>query len=528
MVCPDGRLHLSFNGEILNYRQLREGLKATRSAPAGTPRSCSLCSTATVRTGATSCAASSSTPFTTPMTGELSLFRDRMGILPLYYTSTIPRSSSRRRSRHSCLRCRDGPGSTWPACTTTFAPVCPRAVHAVRGSPQAACRAPAPGRPRPAGSHGGCWSLPDHVRPDAVPRQASISSMRRCLTASPTPWSPTFPSGPTSRGLDSSLIVALPHGFAAARAVATFSAGFRDSRADELPWARQVSELLGTATTRSWSARDFIEPCGPADLASRRAVSEPADVAVYRLAELARRDVKVVFSGEGSDELFAGYPEVPAARLAEVVGAGPVPSAAPAALARSRASACRSGRAAIALGRVAAPARGDRLGLGSRHSPTASGLRSSDLPRVPPEAGMTMPAATPCGGCSTRIATAWLSDNLLDRGDRMCMASSVELRPPFLDQRLVELAFRLPSSVKFRGGTDEVDRQGGRPPILAGRGRRPTKGGLPRLRWDAWFRGGSAGYGLGQADLPRLGRRHSAGRRRRPQAPVPPPFGCRQ
>ena len=46
----------------------------------------------------------------------------------------------------------------------------------------------------------------------------------------------------------------------------------------------------------------------------------------------------------------------------------------------------------------------------------------------------------------------WLADNLLERGDRMTMAASVELRPPFLDHRLVELAFRLPSSVKVRGG----------------------------------------------------------------------------
>jgi asparagine synthase (glutamine-hydrolysing) len=44
----------------------------------------------------------------------------------------------------------------------------------------------------------------------------------------------------------------------------------------------------------------------------------------------------------------------------------------------------------------------------------------------------------------------WLADNLLERGDRMSMAASLELRPPFLDHRLVELAFSLPSSVKVR------------------------------------------------------------------------------
>ena len=47
---------------------------------------------------------------------------------------------------------------------------------------------------------------------------------------------------------------------------------------------------------------------------------------------------------------------------------------------------------------------------------------------------------------------SWLPDNLLERGDRMSMAASLELRPPFLDHRLVELALRLPHSLKVRHG----------------------------------------------------------------------------
>jgi asparagine synthase (glutamine-hydrolysing) len=51
--------------------------------------------------------------------------------------------------------------------------------------------------------------------------------------------------------------------------------------------------------------------------------------------------------------------------------------------------------------------------------------------------------------------SVWLPDNLLERGDRMSMAASVELRPPFLDHRVVELAFSLPSSVKVHGRTSK-------------------------------------------------------------------------
>jgi asparagine synthase (glutamine-hydrolysing) len=47
----------------------------------------------------------------------------------------------------------------------------------------------------------------------------------------------------------------------------------------------------------------------------------------------------------------------------------------------------------------------------------------------------------------------WLSDNLLERGDRMAMASSLETRPPFLDRTLIEAAFRLPSRFKVHKGS---------------------------------------------------------------------------
>ena len=49
-------------------------------------------------------------------------------------------------------------------------------------------------------------------------------------------------------------------------------------------------------------------------------LSEPADVAVFKLAQLARRDVKVILSGEGSDELFAGYPKHRFARATRIAG----------------------------------------------------------------------------------------------------------------------------------------------------------------------------------------------------------------
>jgi asparagine synthase (glutamine-hydrolysing) len=83
---------------------------------------------------------------------------------------------------------------------------------------------------------------------------------------------------------------------------------------------------------------------------------------------------------------------------------------------------------------------------------------------------------------------AWLADNLLERGDRMSMAASLELRPPFLDHELVELAFGLPSNVKLRGGTTKwVVKEVARDLLPADIVDRPKVGFRVPLR--AWFRG---------------------------------------
>jgi asparagine synthase (glutamine-hydrolysing) len=82
----------------------------------------------------------------------------------------------------------------------------------------------------------------------------------------------------------------------------------------------------------------------------------------------------------------------------------------------------------------------------------------------------------------------WLSDNLLERGDRMSMAASIEMRVPFLDHRMVELAFSLPTRYKIRRGVSkwvvkEVARRYLPDEIVD----RPKVGF--RVPIDDWFRG---------------------------------------
>jgi asparagine synthase (glutamine-hydrolysing) len=211
-------------------------------------------------------------------------------------------------------------------------------------------------------------------------------------------------------------------------------------------------------------------------------------MAVFRLAELARRHVTVVLSGEGSDELFAGYPKHRMAPL--LAGAGLVPAAvrAPLVHAVERAMPPRLARARIALRTLRGRSEADRAR--SWFAPFTDAEREELVGRFPRHPREAYPEG---GDLLRRMLVAdvrsWLPDNLLERGDRMSMAASLELRPPFLDHRLVELAFSLPSSVKVRRGTTKwVVKQVARrylPDAIVDR----RKVGF-RVPMDEWFRNG--------------------------------------
>jgi asparagine synthase (glutamine-hydrolysing) len=256
-----------------------------------------------------------------------------------------------------------------------------------------------------------------------------------------------------SGGLDSSLIVAQMQQLRGDDPVHTFSAGFGDHPDDETPWARRVSALLGTHHHEVQVRPTDFEDLWSALTWHRDApISEPADVAVFGLARAAREHVRVVLSGEGGDELFAGYPKYRYARLAEHAAVLP---------ARLRTGLAgplerRLGGHARARTALRAVTAGD---VAEQHAtwfaPFTAAERHRLLGAAAP-AERRAPAALgvdPVDRMLRHDLRHWLPDNLLERGDRMSMAASLELRPPLLDHRLVELAFRLPSSVKVRGGT---------------------------------------------------------------------------
>ncbi|SDI65253.1 asparagine synthase (glutamine-hydrolysing) [Actinokineospora alba] len=493
MESASGRQHLAFNGEILNYRQLRTELPDYPYRTKGDTETLLALYDKHGVNGTSKLRGQFAYALHDAETGELHLVRDRMGILPLYYYAddkvfafaseikalypVIGSPEVDQESLHDYLAHRSVP-----------APF--TLVKGVRKVPQ--------GHRLTLGRDGQLrlrqyWEVP--VRPARVGcgpaeavelvAEALDEALRDALVAD-------VPVGAyLSGGVDSSLITAL---IAKARDGAdlhTFSAGFGDARVDEVEWARKVADIVGSKHHEVIvTAEDFRESWTKLSWHRDAPLSEPADVAVFKLAELARRDVKVVLSGEGSDELFGGYPKYRFARATRWAGLLPaLPRGA--VLRRLEQSLPAAGaRLGVAMRAMAEPSTAERM---RGWFAPFTGAERTALLGEPATRSVLGPYQRGRGDALHRMLYAdshsWLADNLLERGDRMSMAASLELRPPFMDHRVVELAFSLPSSVKVRNGvTKWVVKEVARRHLPADVVDR-KKAGF-RVPLDAWFRGG--------------------------------------
>ena len=266
-----------------------------------------------------------------------------------------------------------------------------------------------------------------------------------------------------SGGLDSTTMLALMSRHAKGT-VKAFSIGFEDKRIyDESPFAAEAARRFGAELHHT-----VFTPNHVVDLAQDliRHIDEPlgdaACLPTFLLSRDARRLVKVVLSGEGADELFAGYeyykhlpPRNPGGRNNLRLN---------------------SGRGLLSRLFRGGARSGIDLSTGFSHKsplsgfPYAIGPQFADLllRELPLEGGAERISAeireleeswlSRSGGGSDlsnalRVDTSgWLPDDLLVKVDRMTMAHSLEARVPFLDYRVVELAFRMPDPVKIRRG----------------------------------------------------------------------------
>jgi asparagine synthase (glutamine-hydrolysing) len=279
-----------------------------------------------------------------------------------------------------------------------------------------------------------------------------------------------------SGGVDSSLVVALMQRHST-RPVRTFTIGFAEKSFDESAEASAVARHLGTEHTAvRVSDQDALDVIPHLADIWDEPFSDSSQIPTFLVSRLARSEVTVSLSGDGGDELFAGYNRhawlerlwrragsVPAP-LRQAVGAamGRLPPGAVEHAARIGAAVPGPWRArnpATKFAKVGKILAADDvadayLALVSHWEDAATVVR-----RAPALASLAAhPEQWPrLGGVTEQLLwldlIGYLPDDILTKVDRGAMAVSLETRVPFLDRDVVDLAWRLPMAVKLRGTT---------------------------------------------------------------------------
>jgi asparagine synthase (glutamine-hydrolysing) len=295
-----------------------------------------------------------------------------------------------------------------------------------------------------------------------------------------------------SGGVDSGLVTM--YAARGSKGFQSFSVGFDDPAWDETERARDSAARAGA------DHHVVVATAGTLEKALQRLIhyhdeplSHPNSVPLYTLSELARKHVKVVLTGEGADELFAGYPRYHLARMRASL------EMLPGGVRSSGAAILRSlpGHRARKAANTLPLSLEESILLNSAYvepdlvaALTGSEVASSlDTRRA--LVAQTFDAADPVRSISRYELLTYLPC-ALDRMDRMSMAHGLEGRVPFLDVPLVEFGLGLPSSLKLGMRTNkrvlkELAKGLLSPSIVQG----PKSGfGLPL---DAWFRGTELG-----------------------------------
>lgn len=278
-----------------------------------------------------------------------------------------------------------------------------------------------------------------------------------------------------SGGIDSSLIVALMQA-QSSRPVKTFTIGFHEEGYNEAEHARLVAKHLGTQHTELYVTPEIALKVIPRlPTIYDEPFSDASQIPTFLVSQLAKQNVTVSLSGDAGDELFGGYTRYSwASSIWRKLGHIPLPlrrvgahglhtlspktwtqlfDAMPA-IVRSRIRTARPGDKAHRLaemlvsstpeelyrGMVSHWKRPDSVVIGATEPPTV--LTANSWLGHPDFEQLMM----------YLDAVSYLPDDILVKVDRAAMAVGLETRVPFLDHRVVEFSWRLPSSMKIREG----------------------------------------------------------------------------
>ena len=235
---------------------------------------------------------------------------------------------------------------------------------------------------------------------------------------------------------------------------------------DERPFAQLAADTFGSLHHEiSITPKEFAALLPDYVYYMEEPVCEPASVALYYVSKLARRDVKVLISGEGGDEAFAGYDNYRNMFWLEVIKKMLGPARRPTADAAKLVARILDSRILAKYAPLMTVGLDEHY-LSRTSSPfnyfnrMPSAIYSSDFARQVDKSGSTAVTRDLLSGKTNYgplekmqyvDTMTWLPDDLLIKADRMTMANSIELRVPLLDHNVLEFAARLPRNQKIRG-----------------------------------------------------------------------------
>jgi asparagine synthase (glutamine-hydrolysing) len=258
-----------------------------------------------------------------------------------------------------------------------------------------------------------------------------------------------------SGGIDSSIIAALAAA-KTAEPVRTFSIRFEHDRYDESPYARAVADHIGARHTEETVSVDVIDLLPRLVEVYDEPFADQAALPGYSLAEVAARELKVCLSGDGGDELFAGYRRYSRVLAMQRFDRIPAPLRTLASRLKGVVPPHLRGRGF--LRRLGSPAAVRyQMEFDGFDATARQQLVASEHRRVGDDGSFfanIVDDGSPADLLrQMQIADVkhYLPECILAKVDRISMAHSLEVRVPLLDHRVVEAAFSLPQSAKLRG-----------------------------------------------------------------------------
>jgi asparagine synthase (glutamine-hydrolysing) len=431
---------------------------------------------------------------------QLLLARDRVGIKPLYYAESGGRLLFASELRAFLSVPEIETRLNWRAMNRLFTFVCTpldaSILEGINKLPPGHLLVAQPGRPPRIERYWDVRFAPDYGRSEEYfvdGLRGLLEESVRLHLASDVPLG-AFLSG----GIDSSAVVATMARLVSTP-VKTFSIGFKEAAFNEAGYARLVAERFGTEHHELILEPNVLDILDELTRYLDEPFGDPSAVPTYMVSRLAARHVKVVLSGDGGDELFAGYDrylvegreraaELPAPLrrlLGRMVRHTPegmrgrnfLRRRSLSGLERYLDNACLFSR--DALQRLFEPEAFAKLDVDSRWRESREFLDSV------PEHWLS--------ALQYHDIKTYLPLDILTKVDRMSMAHSIEARVPLLDHKLIEFAATIPPELQLRHGTGKYifkrALRGILPPEIIDRSKR---GFAVPLAW--WFRGPAAGF----------------------------------